>query len=43
MRKILIALLSVAIVALTLWVVPNVSLDTSALMEAVLRNGKNLL
>ncbi|WP_274377434.1 hypothetical protein [Desulforamulus ferrireducens] len=43
MRKIMIALLSMAIVALALWVVPNVSLDTNALMEVILKNGKNLI
>ncbi len=42
MRKILIALLSMAIVALALWVVPNVTLDTNALMEAI-KNSKHLI
>ncbi len=43
MRKILITVLSMAIVLLALWVVPNVTLDTSAVMEVLLRNGKQLL
>lgn len=43
MRKLLIAFLSMAIVALALWVVPNVTLDTNALMELVLQSGKKLL
>lgn len=42
MRKTIITLLSMAIVLLALWVVPNVTLDTTALMEAVLRTGKHL-
>ncbi|CCO09354.1 conserved hypothetical protein [Desulforamulus hydrothermalis Lam5 = DSM 18033] len=35
----LIALLSMAILLLALWVVPNISLDTTAIMEVILRKG----
>ncbi|GAB6180759.1 hypothetical protein JCM14036_20780 [Desulfotomaculum defluvii] len=38
MRKIVIALLSMAIVALALWVVPNVTLDTNALIDTMLKH-----
>lgn len=43
MRKMLIAVLSMAIVLLALWVVPNITLDTHAIMEVILRNGKSML
>ncbi|WP_274376887.1 hypothetical protein [Desulforamulus reducens] len=42
MRKIIITVLSMAIVALALWVVPNVTLDSNAIIDTLLRH-KNLL
>lgn len=42
MRKIVIAALSMAIVLLALWVVPNVTLDTAALMETLLKPVKHI-
>ncbi|WP_282432093.1 hypothetical protein [Desulfotomaculum nigrificans] len=43
MRRVFIALLSVAIVTLAMWIAPNVTFNASALMEAVIKSGKGLL
>ncbi|AEG60229.1 hypothetical protein [Desulforamulus ruminis] len=43
MKKLIVAFLSVMIVALAFWVLPNVTFDIPALMELILQSGKKLL